>query len=260
MPRPGERQRPTVVQPGGRDGPATPHGGPAADLGRLRPPPAPDPASRTVPPAVPAGPAFSVLGDTLRARVERLPGTVLDPAAGRDDAPGRGRPGRVPSVTERPAPGKLATARSLDDRQLTGLLREAVGSGRVRWLTAGGEAVLHRERTRGATTDGAVLVGLTLRTDQTGEQELTAAFAVGTTTRDAGLLATAYRTPDGHVALARAFGEAVVATAWQALLAVAVAVAGDAGTSTAGDRLEPALLRAAPGRLTVVPRAPTGGG
>lgn len=172
----------------------------------------------------------------------------------RDDAGGTRRPGR--GRRERPAPGGLGIARTIDDRQLTGLVRDAVGSGRIRWLARGGEAVVLRDVTRAASRSGVVVVGMTLQTDQTGEQELTVPFAVGSATRDAGLLATTHRVPDGHVQLARAFGEAVVATAWQALLAVAVGVAAAAGTSTTGRTLQPALLRAAPGRLTVVPRAP----
>jgi hypothetical protein len=173
-------------------------------------------------------------------RAARLPERTVDLVEGRN---------------ERPAPGGLGIARSIDDRQLTGLIRDAVGSGRIRWLARGGEAVVLRDATRAASQAGVVLVGMTLQTDQTGEQELTVPFAVGSATRDAGLLATTHRVPDGHVELARAFGEAVVATAWQALLAVAVGLAA-AGTSTTGRTLQPALLRAAPGRLTVVPRAP----
>jgi hypothetical protein len=180
-------------------------------------------------------------------RAARLPDRTLDPDRGRPEAPDDG-PVREP----------FGVARTIDDRQLTGLVRDAVGSGRIRWLAGGGEAVVHRDRTRAAVQQGVVLVAMTLQTDQTGEQELTATFAVGSAERDAGLLATTHRVPEGHVELARAFGEAVVATAWQALLAATVAVAAGTRRETTRGAPQPVLLRAAPGRLTVVSDVPDG--
>jgi hypothetical protein len=188
-----------------------------------------------------------------------VPGGGVDLPGDRRDFP-IGRPGDRPidRPIDRPRPPKLTPGtpgpdRHLPAKELTALLRRAIAADqrRVVWTRRGNEATVHLDSIRVAVDDGVLLVGLTLDTDQTGPQELTAVLAVGGKKRTAGLLAVAEERPRGHGDLAATFAEAVIASAWRGILLVVASVAASAGKDAHGDPLVPVALTASREGLTV---------
>jgi hypothetical protein len=156
-------------------------------------------------------------------------------------------------------PGGVGEPVTLPQRTLEHLMRLALvrGKGRERvvWRNLGAEVLVHLDRTRLRVLDGYVIVGVTLETEQTGIQELTVPFAVGSQKRLAGLLAATERRPRGHPSLSETWGEGVIATAWRALLEVADVIAALRGSDADGRPLRAGALVAARGQLAVVPQA-----
>jgi len=150
-------------------------------------------------------------------------------------------------------PGTPGPDRTLVSKELSTLVRRALAGDQRRtvWTYRGNEAAVHLDQIRVATEDGLVFVGITLETDQTGVQELTTVFAVGSKERPAGLLAVTEERPRGDADLAATFAEAVVATSWRGLLLVVAAAAASAGDDSSGDPLVPVALSASPDALIV---------
>ena len=184
----------------------------------------------------------------LRTRIR----TLVDRQT-RLDRPDRPDRPRLPERPSRLKPGEPGPQRSIPAQELSGLLRRAAAGDarRTVWSHRGHEATVRLDSLRAAVADGVLLVALTLDTDQTGPQELTCVFAVGSAKQPAGLLAVAEERPRGHGELAAAFAEPAIAPAWRALLAVVAAVAAAAGQDADGDPLVPAALTATPDGLLV---------
>ena len=150
-------------------------------------------------------------------------------------------------------PGTPGPIVPVSARELSVLVRRAVGGGRRRavWTHLGNEAAVRLDGARASVADGIVLVGLTLDTVETGPQELTTVFAVGSRAKPAGLLAVAEDRPRGHGDLAATFAEPVIATAWRALLTVVLDLAASAGRDAFGEPLVPVAIAAQPDALHV---------
>lgn len=166
----------------------------------------------------------------------------------------RDRPCLDPSVLE---PGTVVRPVTIDPRQLSALVRHAASAPgkRVAWTGPSGEVLALLGKTRAGTREGMVAVGITLESEETGAAELTVPLRVGDGKTEAGLVATASLLPEGNLRLAQLWGEAVVATAWRAVLDVVTTVAAGVGTDRLGEPLRPAALRATQDGLTVVPQA-----
>jgi hypothetical protein len=156
-------------------------------------------------------------------------------------------------------PGEVADPVTLPERTFELLLRSALagakGRERVVWSHRGSEVLVHLDRTRVRVLDGYVLVGIVLETAQTGVQELTVPFAVGSEKRVAGMLAVTERHPRGHRALGETWGEGVIATAWRAVLEVAGVIAALRGSDGIDQPLRAGAIVAARGEVAVVPQA-----
>jgi len=166
----------------------------------------------------------------------------------------RHRPRLDPSEIK---PGTVVSPVTITSRRLSGFVRQAAAApgNRVVWTSRSGEVLALLGKTRADTRQGIVAVGITLESEETGATELTVPLRVGDGKTEAGLVAAASLLPEGNIRLAQLWGEAVVATAWQALLDVAVTVAAGLGTDQLGEPLRPAALRATDEGLTVVPQA-----
>jgi len=164
-----------------------------------------------------------------------------------------------PPAPERLPPGGVARPVEVEDRRFEDLVRDAVApAGKpssVVWREADAEVVVHLGRTRVRVRDGLVLVALTLECDQTGLAEVVVPFAVGTDERPAGLVAASETKPRGAEVLVDRWGEAIVATAWRALLEAATAVARARGSDLEGAPLRAGALVARGGRIAIVPQA-----
>jgi hypothetical protein len=133
----------------------------------------------------------------------------------------------------------------------------------VIWRRGDSEVVARLSSVRVAVEDGLVIVAMTLESAETGAAEVTVPFAVGGK-QLASMFATTERRPRGPAELVDRWGDAVIATLWSALLAVARSLAADAGRAehghpfqdADGQPLVPTQLIAQPGkRLAVVPQA-----
>jgi hypothetical protein len=172
-----------------------------------------------------------------REKDRRMPGDTVSAAQEQRS----GGPGR--STT----PGSRAVR--VDDVQARcrAELARAAGGGQVVWTDGDAELLVRADAARVRCVDGAVLVGLPVYTDQTGEAEVVLAFAVG-----AGLRMAAERPPRGPDTVVDRWGEALLAAGWDALVAVAagVAAAGNGSGGTPGPARPVALAATADG-LTV---------
>lgn len=209
--------------------------------------------------------AISAILDTqldldLRRRIGQVadsqPAPVMGPPFDHVGPPGHIGPpdhGTPPLLGTALEPGELGPVRTLPAKDLSTLVRRVVSQDAERtvWNYRGNEALVRLDSQRLALADGLILVALTLETDQTGEQELTCVFAVGSRQQPAGLLAVAEERPRGHPDLAATFAEAVTATCWRGLLLVVTAVAASAGLDADNDPLVPVALTATPDALLV---------
>ena len=167
--------------------------------------------------------------------------------------------GRVPTGDDTLQPGEVAEPVPVKEAELTKAFRAALTPkgtpNQVVWHHRGSECALALDKTRVKVIDGFVVVGLTLTTAETGPQELTVPFAVGSEDRLTGLLTVTERRPRGHPSLVRTWSEGVIALAWRTLLEVADVVSAISGTDIDGRPLRAGALVASEGVLRVIPQA-----
>jgi hypothetical protein len=123
----------------------------------------------------------------------------------------------------------------------------------VVWVDGESELAVSLAGVRAETGDGALVVTIPVRCDQTGETEVHVTFAVGRPGQPAGLYAATQRRPRGPAVVVDTWAEAIVAFAWQILLGLATGLAGATGKDARGNRLVPAELEATTDGLTIVP-------
>jgi hypothetical protein len=103
--------------------------------------------------------------------------------------------------------------------------------------------------------DGLIVVVIPVRCDQTGSVEVRVTFVVGTHERPAGLYAATETRPRGPKLIVDAWGDALVAFAWQCLLGLVSGLAGAVGKDYRGNILIPVELAANADGIFVVPMA-----
>lgn len=167
--------------------------------------------------------------------------------------------GDGPPRAERLPAGSVAPPVEVGDGGLERLVRAAAAPpeqpASVVWREGDAEVIVHLGRTRVRVLDGLVLVALTLESDQTGPAEVVVPFAVGTEERPAGLVAASETKPRGPELLVDRWGEAIVATAWRALVEAATTVASGRGSDLEGAPLRAGALVARRGGVAVLPQA-----
>lgn len=103
--------------------------------------------------------------------------------------------------------------------------------------------------------DGVARITIPVRCDQSGADVVAVTLAVGGPGRPAGLYAATLRRPEGPALVIDAWGEALVAFAWQTLLTLVTQVAGAVGKDARGNVLVPAALTASSDGLSILPMA-----
>lgn len=103
------------------------------------------------------------------------------------------------------------------------------------------------------TGAGVVLVDVPVRCDQTGPQVIKVVFVTGSTSFPAGAYGSTSRRPIGNELIVDAWGESLVAFAWDVLLTLTTQVAGAAGKDKRGSRFVPGELVAENAGLVIVP-------
>ena len=199
-----------------------------------------------------------------RTRLERL---LADRAALRTDLDDRCAallaqlrkrcPGAVPPPA--PEPGGVSEPVAVDAKDVGRLLQAALaagdGDGVVLLAEGDSELLVDPGRSRVRVGEGMVLVVLAVECDQTGPAEVTVPFAVGSDGATAGMVMATEQVPRGPAIVTGRWGEALVAMAWEALVAVMAGLSRHAGTDLDAAPLIPGALVAATGSITVVPQA-----
>lgn len=101
--------------------------------------------------------------------------------------------------------------------------------------------------------DGLITVVIPVRCDQTGPERVHVTFATGSQDAPAGLFAATQARPQGPAIIVEAWGENLVAYAWQCLLGLVSGMAGAVGKDSRGNLLVPAEMVVNHDGIAVVP-------
>jgi hypothetical protein len=163
------------------------------------------------------------------------------------------------------AEGELWHPITVDVERATELLRVAAlrASGFFRatqrtevvWVEGDRELAVVVAELRVALADGMLRVRIPVRCDQTGPTNVEVAFAVGSPKAPAGLFASTFRRPSGPPTIVSAWGESLVAFAWQCVLGLVTGLAGAMGKDSRGNILVPVELVVSARAIQVVPMA-----
>jgi hypothetical protein len=103
--------------------------------------------------------------------------------------------------------------------------------------------------------NGLIIVLIPVRCDQTGAATIEVFFAVGSGDSPAGLYASTLRRPNGPPLIVAAWGESLVAFAWQCVLGMITGIAGATGKDARGNILVPVEMMASDKGIQIVPMA-----
>jgi hypothetical protein len=103
--------------------------------------------------------------------------------------------------------------------------------------------------------DGLIRIGIPVRCDQTGSAVVEVLFAVGSPTQPAGLYAATSRRPQGPAVVIEAWGDALVAFAWNCVLDLVAGIAAATGKDVRGNLLVPVELAVSARGIEIVPMA-----
>lgn len=161
--------------------------------------------------------------------------------------------------------GELWHPVTIDAERATELLRVAAlrASGIFRastrkevvWVDGDRELAVSIGELHVVLDDGLLRVLIPVRCDQTGATRIEVAFAVGSPKAPTGLFASTFRRPSGPALIVSAWGEALVAFAWQCLLGLVTGLAGAVGKDARGNVLVPVELTVSKGAFQVLPMA-----
>lgn len=189
-------------------------------------------ASRDAAPVPPVPPARGAGAPGAAARGGVAPGELTDPV--RLDREGAAR---LVVVAARIAAGFFRPTRRTT----------------VVWVDGDSELAVEYAAVRIALGAGRLDLTLPVRCDQTGPAEVVVTFAVGRPDAPAGVYAATARRPTGPRLVVDAWGEALVAFAWDVVLTLVAQLAGARGKDARGNLLVPAELAVTDDALTVAP-------
>jgi hypothetical protein len=152
-------------------------------------------------------------------------------------------------------PGTVGPEIPLTKNDLQRLVLEAAKRGKageVVWTQGESELVVTVGKVAVALDRGLVTLSIPVSCDQTGGALIVVPFAVGDDAHPAGMLVATEERPRGPATIVDAWGDALVAFAWNVLLTAWTALADATGTDEDGAGLIPAALTASPDGLRVL--------
>jgi len=172
---------------------------------------------------------------------------------------------RLPEVVRPMGEGEVFKTVFIERDRATDLLRVAarraagffrpVKRNEVVWVEDENElAVLFAEVNMKLST-GLIRIGIPVRCDQTGPATVEVLFAVGSPEQPAGLYAAASRRPNGPEQIIVAWGDALVAYAWQCILGLVTGIAAATGKDQRGNLLVPVEIAVTGRGIEIVPMA-----
>jgi hypothetical protein len=203
-----------------------------------------------------------------------MPGTLAHPGVYLEEIPSEfarfigaeRRAGRLPALPRKPmTAGESSDPVVVDAKQASELLRVAAkrSAGLFRptkrtevvWADGDRELAVNLTDLEVKLADGAIQVAIPVRCEQTGRVVIEVIFAVGSKDSPSGLYASTYRRPNGLDVIVNAWGEPLVAFAWQCLLGMVSGIAGAVGKDDRGNVLVPVELTASRRGIEIVPMA-----
>ena len=139
-------------------------------------------------------------------------------------------------------------------RRAAGLFRPSKHT-EVIWVQGDRELAVSLAGLKVKLSDGLIYVIIPVRCDQTGNAKVEVAFAVGTDNEPTGLYASTFRRPNGPPLIVDAWGENLVAFAWQCILGMVSGIAGATGKDGRGNVLIPVELTASSKGIQILPMA-----
>lgn len=133
-------------------------------------------------------------------------------------------------------------------------LRRTEGDSAVVWDDGTNQLLVHAAKVRSVITEGMVRISVPVECDQA-SGVMDVAFAVGSESRVAGMVAATADRPAGDALIARVWGEALIGFAYGILMDLADSLAGASGRDERNDRLVPRGLVARRGQLRVETQA-----
>lgn len=172
---------------------------------------------------------------------------------------------RLPISRKQLKEGELSHPVTVDNRRASELLRVAArrAAGLYRptkhtevvWVQGDSELAIDLTGIDMKLSDGLVEMLIPVRCDQTDKATIQVAIVVGTARNPAGLYASTHRRPNGPPLIVAAWGESLVAFAWQCLLGMVSGIAGASGKDARGNLLVPVEVTASQKGLTILPMA-----
>lgn len=124
----------------------------------------------------------------------------------------------------------------------------------VVWDDGRNEILVHSARMKAAITVGQVRIDIPTETNA-GRATMRIPFAMGGGKRSSGLVVSTLDRPAGNAAVARIWGDALIALAYGALMDAAGSLVGASGRDVRNQRLVPRAFRAEKGRLIIESQA-----
>jgi hypothetical protein len=139
-------------------------------------------------------------------------------------------------------------------RRAAGLVRPSART-EVVWVQGDNELAVGLQGLALSLATGEIHLRLPVRCDQSGAAFVEVLFAVGSPAQPAGLYAATTRQPSGPDVIVAAWGEALVAFAWQCVLGLVSGIAAATGKDQRGNLLVPVEMAATAKGITLVPMA-----
>jgi hypothetical protein len=125
----------------------------------------------------------------------------------------------------------------------------------VVWVDGDRELAINLKDLQVKLAPGIIQLAIPVRCEETGRAVVEVIFAVGSQDRPSGLYASTYRRPSGPQLIVNAWGEPLVAFAWQCVLGMISGIAGAVGKDDRGNVLVPVELTASTRGIEIVPMA-----